>query len=274
MVSNDYSPMDQEPLLNLEALVPVGSIAVCVDDRRPVDMTQFDLDQVFVRPEQADIGPKFLAGSAIAVPLLVETAPEDQDLNTEEILGYMFEASCELGMEVGIHMDNHHDEMELSQIAALVKRILQGDVNVDISGCGFWGAVNSSENLLGFSARGVKFFKDNPRIFQMIIRMGGRLSVLGGHHASKESGQAWAVRNREKDKTVSREKIRQQGRVAPYAHDDALLSDYFEALANAVGKAGKQQWAENIRQHGNDLNEAWLQVAAGLLVGKELQPIN
>lgn len=274
MPNHDVLPQSNEAQLNTESLVEVGNIAVCVDDRVPIDMSEFGLNDVFVSPEQAEIGPKFLAGAAIALPLLVETAPEDQDLDAEEILDYMFEASHEVGIEVGVHMDNHHDELGLKEIADIVKRILQGDIEVDISGCGFWGAVNSPENPLRFNDRSVKFFKENPRLLQMIIRKGGRLSVLGGHHASKDEGQAWAVRNRDISKTVSRKMIREQGRIAPYAHDDALVDKYFEALANVVEKAGKQKWAKNIRENGHNLNEEWLKVAANLLVGKDVQPIN
>lgn len=274
MLNHDLPSNLGEIQLAKESLVSVGNIPVCVDDREPVDMANLGLEGVFVSPEQADIGPKFLGGSLIALPILAVTVPENEVLDSESMINFLFAASEKVGFEVGVHMDNHHDELELQEIVTTVEKIMGGNVEIEIPGCGFWGAVNSPENILGLNSKAVQFFKDNPRLLQRVVQKGGRLAVLEGHHASKDNGQAWAVRNRDGNVTVSRKKIREQGQVAPYAHDDAPLGKYLEALACVVGEAGKPEWAENIRSQGLELNEVWLKKVSLMLLGKEAQPIN
>jgi hypothetical protein len=264
----DGAPMpNHEAQLDKEALIGVGTVPVCIDDRFAVDMSGQAQAEHFVSVEEAEKGPKFLGGSAVAIPMLVDTAQEGTDLVAEKLIGYVFAASEKAGLKVGVHMHNDHGEKSMEEVAQIIEKIIGGQIETAMPGCGFWGMVMSVDNPLGLSSKSHEFFGINPYMLQMLVHKGALVSVLDGHHAPKDTGGAWATRNTIAGKTLSRRKVVEQGRVAPYAHDDEPFDRLMHALADVLVEVGEEAWAKALREQYAARNTKWLNTATMALVG-------
>lgn len=257
-----------EQRINREHLIARSGLVRCIDDRytRDVDVPD-NLRSVFVSSKEADAGTSFLGASMISIYMLAETAPEGTELSKELVVTYAFDAHERTGLTFAVHMDDHHGELVQHEIIKRVESIKKGDL-VAIPGCGADGLSTSEENPFDFNQQAYRFFQENKDLLPYVVFRGARLAVYGGNHASKDKGEAWAVRNTDSENTISRLAVTEDGGIAPYVHDDEPFNKLMEAQADILEENGHDEWANNLRLKYKELNDKWVNKGAMLLAGK------
>lgn len=244
-----------------ESLMSSGHTVWCIDDRESLD----DLGGNIVT--SGEKGPQLLGASLAPLPALVETALEAGiEPDVDDLIEIVFEAHKSLGMETTVHMDNHHGEMTNEEVIELIKLILANDPEAKIPGCGFKELLANKNNPLGLSAKGSAWFQKNNDLVERFVRRGARLIVLGGDHADKQAGQAFAVRNNKRKTTLDTVKAT-KSKAPAYNHDDWFYGDLIGRCAEILEAKNQPVWLEKFRQNAVKLNNNWLDKTTEILAG-------
>jgi hypothetical protein len=220
-----------------------------------------NLPEFVVRPEETD-GPQMLGGSYSIFDIALELAPEGMKTDFDLIYGLTEKAHLDAGYVMGIHMDNHHDEMSDDEIISLLNKISEKD-DTQVLGCGYDALVHAEDNPLELSEGSVVFHQRYPNRAVQFIRRGTRLSILGGQHASKD--RVLAVVNSHAGETLDANKAHKLSQPA-YSHDQKPFEELLNALSNNAGKIDPE-WGKNIREKGNELYMKWYGVVGNRLAG-------
>lgn len=266
MVDVKNIPMSREEkaeLISKESLKPINKDdpSRCIDDRLPDENLDYgNLPEFIIRPENAS-GPQMLGGSYSIFDIALDTVPEDIEPDFDQVFDLTKKAHTDAGYVMGIHIDNHHNEMEEGEILEIFEKALMEVI--DIPGCGYDKFVHSEENPLGFSDKSTRFHRKYPHRAAMFIQRGVKVAVLGGQHADKKD--ALAVINNEEDMTLNSQKAHRLGQPA-YSHDQKPFDEIITALADNADKIDLR-WGENIRNKGNERYMEWYKIIGNELAG-------
>lgn len=252
-----------------EQLMPSGRTVGCIDDRKFLNLEVKNpaLEKILVTSREK--GPQLLGGSLALMPVLVETAIElgiepDIDLITDVI----FEAHKNLGMEVTVHMHDHHNEWTGYRIIELIRKVLAKDKFAKIPGCGFAGLLANKENPLGLSEKAAEFFQKHDDLVERFVRKGARLIVLEGDHG--KPGEVLAVRNNKRKFTLDIVGAH-KNKVPAYNHDDWFYEDLVGRCVEGLQGQGQADWAQGLNNKARDLNDGWLKKTTMILAN--MKPI-
>jgi hypothetical protein len=250
-----------ELTLSHEAMVPVGTIPRCIDDREIyIDPVLYTLHSI--TPPEDFNGPQWLGGSLAPLALALETTPGEARVNFGETLDMVKSAHDSLGLELGIHMDDHHGEMTAQEIVDVVQN------GADLHGCGFAGLLVSDENPLKLKDR-TREALSSASLTRTLVAKGSKISVLRGDHSP--IGQVTAIENYSPNLTLNQSRAHSLGSPS-YNHDTAKLNEMLGALAWQASRISPQ-WAENLQAQGAQINETWLKTTTMILAGKNPVPI-
>jgi len=234
----------------------------CIDDRLLAQTLDYkNLPDFVVKSEETD-GPQILGGSYSIFDLALELAPKNIEVSFDLVYDLTQKAHTDSGYVMGIHMDNHHDEMDKGKIEELLSRVTEKE-EVKISGCGYDSLVRSDDNPLDLSEKSVAFHKKYPNRAALFIKRGARLSILGGHHAPKE--KALAVINTRTNETLDAPRAHKLDQPI-YNHDQKPFEEILNALSIDAAKIDPE-WGKNIRVNGNNLYMKWYTIVANKLAG-------
>ncbi len=246
-----------------------GSISVCIDDRlahkftKPIPTEQ--LQEVFVTSE-SESGPQIPGASAGVLVAVAECAPDEKSLDFDELNTITREAHVRAGFALGVHMDNHHDEVSDDKIFEMVERALEDPDNTDLPGCGYAGMLVNPENPLNLSARTHKFVR-SLKLVPRMLAAGSRLVELEGHHAEPDNG-ALAIINNQEGTTLDHDALKAAG-VKVYGFDPRAVEKIMNEAVEVLEARGETDWAENVRNKGAQVVTQHQRIAAVALTGRE-----
>jgi len=242
--------------LGKECLIPRGKFPRCIDDRPSMGIEDGELG---ILSDEDFNGPQFLGGSLGVFALVAESMPEDQPLEFEAIFSETQRLHKEAGLEMAVHLDNHHDHLTESEVKENVRKTKTaklGDASV-VPGCGFAGLLSREDNPLGLSPRVHAFFRANPNVVDMLIQRGAKATVLKDNHAPIEN--AHAVENMNPDVTLDTNKAKQIG-VMSYGHDTGVLGQVFDGIPEQKDRL-------------MSINDRWLKATTNILAGMDPQKL-
>lgn len=243
-----------------ECMQEMGNVPCCIDDRDLLNLPEGHAmgDFLVARPEFN--GPQFLGGSLGVFALVAEwLTSQGHELTFDAIYNKTLELHQAVGLQLGVHMDDHHGEWTAEKLAELLAHVKVGKLGEPslIPGCGFAGLLSREDNPLQLSPEVHNFFKANPNIVDEMVRRGAKLSILAQNHAPK--AQAMAVENFDPTKTVDTSKALAAG-VQTYNHDTGKLSELLTPLMDEGRTLAR--------------NNVWLKATTNILAGMDPVAIN
>lgn len=244
-----------------------GAPVLCIDDRytRSLKNVPDDLASVLI-DSGVNSGPQVPGSSSEFIVLLAETAPEDVDLNMDQLFEIADEAHKREKISIAVHADDHHGHMTDDQIFDLLRRAKNDPTALDIPGCGAEGIITGEDN--GFNlVRSSEFFRGRHLTSEMVAR-GARIMFLADNHADADKGEALAVTNLDSDTVFDRKGLEEAG-IKVYGHTPAIAGRVVDRMAEVLSEKGQTKWADNLTKNGKRLEREHYQIAAKKLTGRE-----
>lgn len=261
-IEQSVAPMNNKEkktqIISNECLQPIGNIPRCIDDRDLLNNDEeVSMPESVMKRENFN-GPQFLGASLGAFALVAEqmvAEKPDEELVFDAIYDQVSTLHEQAGLELGVHMDDHHGHMTGEDLTKVLEEVMAGklgDASV-IPGCGFAGLLSNEANPLGLSPKVSEFFKKYPNIVDEFYRRGAKLSILANNHAPKEN--AMAVENLREGVTVDTQKALNEG-AQTYNHDTVVLQKVFAPLGESTSAV-------------MEMNRRWLKTTTNILAGMD-----
>lgn len=244
-----------------------GTAAVCMDDRdilKPA-LVPNRLADVLVTDEK-ETGPQMPGASAGVLVAIAQSSLDEVELKYEELYDITQLAHDQAGFGMGVHMDNHHDEIEDTELSANIIDALDNPEAAELPGCGYAGMVVAENNPLNLKPRVHQFFRSIKLVPQMVAS-GAKLVALAGHHKKPENG-ALAIINTEAGTTLDHAKLKQKG-IRVYGYDPDAAQKILSAAVEVLQQKGYSQWANNLAEQGMQTLNTQHSIAAKALTGSE-----